>query len=673
MKIILVQLLWYILFLSGHAGATPAVSGVEIGELRNGNTKYNSRMEHNTFWLYEGEELNLICLVKNGSFLAQNNTFVFKHEQGVVKELVTDGQAEQFLVIKKVTEKHAGLYSCRLHPGDSLVGRLTVRVSPKPLNCIVYNWDRLTCRWNVTNPPDTRLVWTIVGPFYYECPHHAPNFCEWRVDDNNHLDSFKPYMSYYKMCLVSTNDTRCYYKERVYLNTIVKPDPVPLKDLRLSSPSSRTLEIRGNNTSKHKVNLLYRFHLKGGSVNQTWNSTSLYYHFTGLTPYTRYTLAVTCVPKEQSQYTSEAVHLNLTTLADVPDGPPGVTSGGFWQGLCRDNNTRDVIVYLQPIDDALRNAPRIRYNVCASDTEFVFAKEPTWGDNSIQLHLNCDAEYKLKLCGESEVGGSNHGANLTIPPSISKGTYRNFDLIVEEDTDLNVVIMTWPEFARDVQRLSPDVQHFTVYYCKRGHLDMPICKDNIEWIHLPPSNNYTFNLTEDFLRVTGDIMVGLSTDSQNTTGILWSPCVFMKRADLQKPRGLQVTENEDQNLVVKWNPTECEDRTGVVQHPFVRRYRVVYCEIDSNMYSTQERHPCPASERMKIVSKDTSVELRNVRPGYHYAVAVQAVVEDRDGPWTEWKETQISRTITTGEIAGIVIGSIVVLCFSPYGLLVLVR
>lgn len=88
-------------------------------------------MKNNTYYAYEGEKLNLKCTVKNESFLAQNNTFVLKHgEQNVDKQLVSDGKKESTLGITKVTTEHAGVYSCRLQPGNHLVGSLTVHVSP---------------------------------------------------------------------------------------------------------------------------------------------------------------------------------------------------------------------------------------------------------------------------------------------------------------------------------------------------------------------------------------------------------------------------------------------------------------------------------------------------------------------------------------------------------------
>lgn len=658
-------------------------------------TAYVSGYKHNSFpgvvlpndpYVFINHDLKLTCNLTTAISETSTSLFFTKGGNPIPKSYVHILSSRSIqLIYPIVGPEDEGNYVCKLNRTGGgrpyPIGNQLVRVDYEPkkveaIECRVYNWEKMTCEWdlgvnyNHYEHIDVQLVWTVRDAQQYDCPQITTNSCHWEAVDGR--DGFRAGMLYYMMVIVRNKKTGNETKSKLFkedTKTLVQPSSV--SGLTTSHNSTCLLLQWHHSKSLHKK--IYRMQYLS-RWKASWEVLNLddvtEKTICDLVPNTEYTIKIACKPLWDG-FWSDEVETTIKLDEDVPGASPELQPGGFVEKLCNFQDCRVITVYWRPIMDRLANGDITNYKLTSHDRDGLDSPTQiyTGTRTSGQLMLSAGKDYVVDIQGETKKGLSPHTASVLILAKTKKPPYpANFIVEAYKRADLP------HKFSLDIKWTEPTTKQrilgYTLFSCKGSSSDQ-MCLEPLKWAVLKGNqNNFSMTVHESEMQ---SLLYGISMETVHysgetvSSGILWNDCIYRKnRKPLMAPKNVRVLSLiEENSLQVEWDRFKCSEMSG-----YITRYSVYYC-------SSQTEQNCSGRYFVEDVDgRKTSVTLRDMSPEATYRVWVQAKSHAGAGPQSDPVYTTIPVTgisLTTDEIAGIVISILLVVCLALIGFYCLFR
>ncbi|XP_067678203.1 cytokine receptor-like isoform X2 [Haliotis asinina] len=629
-----------------------------------------------------GDVLNLTCNVTDPKISGNVSGYMYFTKQFDKEERALPLHYVRILSTRSIrleypveSDKQQGSYVCHLNNTEDgtpmVLGSQYVTVDYRAMavsdiNCSVYNWENMTCKWDlgrnyVNKNFNVQLVWAIMeGQF--DCPHPTKTSCSWRKFDGR--DSFHAGMIYYMSVIVTTRDRANKTMSRaqsdvftVDTKMIVKPAPV--SNLTLMDKNSTCLSLKWQHP-KPARNMMYRLRVWQGQKQQTYYQTPERRKvICGLHPAMDYVLQVSCIPIPEGHLEPHGTHSEWTsiverTLEDVPSGVPGVEISSFRYHRCSSQTSDcEVTIYWQPVPEMECNGEITEYQVTQIDTESGQMQEfEVEGSNtSLDLWVKKVRQYLIKLKARTRVGYSEHYASMVIPAYQYKLPPPT-DILVEAAGSILHISWGPPELTQN----SPagQILGYTLYYCTGSKFTYK-CVDNIQWLPFT-----TDQMAFDWSVPDGNLdnkMVGISAEMEMSnevfsSGIMWNTCVYQKRKKPSTPQKVHFSPDQpDNGLRVVWQRPDCSQDEAYITH-----YLLSYC-------TTNSQGGCAGPTVNQTVSnKDMTYMIKDLSAGVKYRVTLRAVSRTGEGPESEpITQVVVNSDLNPGEMVGVLFACLFVL------------
>ncbi|KAK3091169.1 hypothetical protein FSP39_017683 [Pinctada imbricata] len=553
----------------------------------------------------------------------------------------------------------------------------------KNIDCHVYNWYSMTCRWDLgvqyVHPDNVmvELVWAVSDGSQYDCPKLTKTSCVWVQDATR--DRFRVDMIYTMAVAVTNNRTQT--NKTTVTSDIFKIDtseivqPAPVKDLTYNT-SSTCLTLTWNHSAPvHKK--IYRLQFSGEwddrSEGKNVEVQEQSYTTCGLRPHTWYKVRIACRPvhwdgKSQTGYWSEEMALSLMTKEDLPAGAPQVLEGSYAVHSCDFVNCRNVIVYWKGVDPHESNGNITRYRLIKKDlsTHDVISRE-LGNVTNYQLSLADDRSYKIRFQAGTSVGYSPYSTEIIIPSrSNEPAPVDNF--LVEYDDDQSSgkqwLDLQWTAPAKVKRR----IVSYTLYWC-HGNKRTQKCKTEIDWKILPKRYNYyRLPITKEVLK---DLILGISVEvevsrsTKYSSGISWNNCIYIKNSKPgTAPRNFRLSPiAPDTSIKVEWDRFLCHEAQG-----YITTFNIYHCLID------EEKNCSGQAKSLVVNGRATNAIIPGLEQGKSYMFWMEAVSESGRGPQTLpiYAVVPFSE-LQPEEIAGIVVAVLFVFALAMCGVVCCIK
>ncbi|GAB1601719.1 uncharacterized protein LOC106881088 [Argonauta hians] len=646
-------------------------------------------------YLFIGETLVLNCTLSGLRSRGKVSEMYFTHNTTTVipKESTTqlDISTRQ-LNISITSPRDAGEYTClisspiffrRITP-PQIIGSQFVEVeykvqSVKEIDCRVYNWEKMTCTWdlgtrylNMDNMNIT-LGWTI-SKRQYNCPHQTPTSCTWYL--NKDPSSFQPDENYRMQISVRNTKRNVVKKSRIfYVHSALIVKPAKLHSIKCQPYNSSCINLSWNHS--HPLICRVRYHSQWDASN-IWRErdvTRKSFLLCGLTPYTLYNFSISCLPQiTEKPFWSDKTTITFKTPSEVPEKAPVMPGTYFRLTHLMSPHCSQVMLYWKKVPLQYQyGKPQgflIQYRLKHDNWMEVEVRQ---GLASAMICLKPDKAYELRMYSRNDVNFSTGYSTLFIETVDGRpGQPVNFtaETVPIKGTTLFNLTLTWGKPSmNNVKGIKS--WKYLLMWCHKTSDIIYNCEDDPKWIHLP---NFTLGHS---MRVKGrymkNLILGLATKatvaeveprledgSRNSdyernvsSGLVWAPCIFRKDwKPLRAPSSMKFGDITDKSLLINWLPLECEQSpTQIIE------YLIHYCPVNSS-----KTCPGPASVA-HARGNDSSYVLTALTPGLQYRVWMQAVSPAGKGPISSPIFSAIVNDKLTSEaIAAIIISVIIFIC-----------
>ncbi|XP_033738178.1 uncharacterized protein LOC117325807 [Pecten maximus] len=565
-----------------------------------------------------------------------------------------------------------GNYVCKLnttHGTPKIIANQYVKVEFAPkvveeIDCRVYNWENLTCVWDLgvryIHMEDIKidLVWTVERMEHADCPHHTATSCTWKmgVFDSTYFDG----MMYYMQLTIHNKRTGDMAKSRLMkkdTRRIVEPASVSNVKYTYNSTcmTFSWLHSRPNNSKVFYIQYNSEWdphHWKKLEISNGNTNVSI----CGLTPYTIYVVKIRCSPLVDG-FLSKEVDTTLLTKEDAPGAAPSLQSGCFSEQTCDMlKDCRQIILYWQPIPRTAANG-MIKYYQITKVTQSTGSKEETYVSHANQgsLVLAQSQDYVIEIRGATKAGLSPHFSTIFIPAQSKMPVFpENFVVeVVNTSSDgQKLVRMIWEAPQTDERDVDLSISSYTVYMCK-GSPNLHRCSSEpLQWKVLNPGvNEFYTNVSRTSIEFT---IFGISMETKMTSGekissgILWNSCLFNKNErPTIAPKNFALMEYPGDNRVrLDWDLFQCHE-----SHGYIHSYLIFFCK------ASRDGNCTGLVKVMTVSGKTTTFTLQHLETETTYRVWLAAEAEAGQGPVTSPLYTTVQHPIKVGismeEIGGI--------------------
>jgi hypothetical protein len=513
-----------------------------------------------------------------------------------------------------------------------LVGVPPVKPVITPTDCIVYNWENMTCTWqpehqqwkNITNlKTNSSLIWTIIQDGkkseFYECPdqpladiltrHHRKNECHWKKLDGQ--NSFKSDMTYY-MYVEAQNALGRARSDIVTVHTRHLVLPNPVGDLRMVNRNSTSITLTWKRPSPSLSPVIYRLQYRS-----QWNdmimveTTQSIFTLSNLIPNTDYTVQVTVKPAEEGYWSSPS-KLTVSSLKDVPKINPAITQGGFVVNSCG-MDCRNITIFWQSISEAYWHGDDFHYLVtiektCGINQNSREDRNVSSMKTSLSVKANMNCKYLFVVWSENEHGRAPGPDPTPIVVDSQENMPPHGFEIIANALNTTYIDIQWENHSNSETEVM-------VFWCRGSYLDKE-CRPPMHWQSVPHKQSWAsvMLLGDADYR---DYLFGVAwINDEHTGGIHWSECVYDNLSRSPPPNGNVSTYDAPGSLLVQWNShQDCQKQRG-----YIISYLIYYCPVCDN------KKCCLDSERTVTVPRTTShYILRGLEYRQEYRVRLKSV------------------------------------------------
>ncbi|XP_052774868.1 uncharacterized protein LOC128213303 [Mya arenaria] len=637
-------------------------------------------------YIYIGNILTLMCNLTTyepGDYDSQNLFFSRRNDEIIASTYITIESTRSIVLRYPIrSSEDGGNYLCKLNRRNNrpeIIGNqfVVVEYEPQPVtdvNCRVYNWQNMTCTWDLgvkyVHPDtiDVSLIWTIDST-QSVCPHPTKTSCSWwEVDEEN---SFMSDLPYYMGVIVTNKRTGIRYPESVPgqsvdTNRIVEPTPVQ----DLAAEKNTTCIMLSWKHRKIRRDKVYKLDFKS-EHDMYWQTKHLdsarKITLCGLSPHTLYNFSVQCIPRlltgEVKGFWSKPAYIAVRTETGIPKKSPVIASGSYMETACQHFNCKKVHIYWKPLTTLEANG-----NVSFYKVDFQNLRTGLGWDSSrvttseISLMFIKSDPYQVQIRAATSKGVADVFSNMFIPGNDFKPSVP--DHRVEAGNSSVTVYWDFPE-----DMTSPywhNLTSFTVFWCT-GFVGDLRCEKPIEFKDVSITERSLDVFTADLKSHIFGVAVNALSKSGKfiSSGFKWNSCMYRKNAEPEvAPMNIRLSAYQpDDSLSIEWERLSCDDSVS-----YIVSYHINICPTRGGYNCTGEVNT------FTVPNTFSSYTAEGLDIGTRYKVWVNAVSEAGSGPNSETVYgVVINRSLTKGEIAGIVIGGLIVFIIFLVGIVLCTR
>ncbi|XP_062583743.1 uncharacterized protein LOC134245486 [Saccostrea cucullata] len=624
---------------------------------------------------YFGEPINLTCTLKaqkgdSSKALSEGRLYFLsskleqnKDDRTLYGQPLGDpgrvGIRIQDMVNRTASKKNKYMHYVCLYDQESqerpcLVDQIFVEIeykprAPKSGSCVVYNWERMECYWDLVveyrqlhgitdisvEYLNASLDYSLTTEKWSRCPlsvNGTQVTCVIKEEKN-----FPLFMGHYYFRLI-VNNTKTLHsavtQTEFMTNTLVKPAKVQ----PVSALANKTSIHLKWSVEKPYQPQLFRIRFVTTSdlkQNPPWkeiNTTKTEVILSDLLPYREYTIWIAAIPLVRNLSTgfwSDTVKTQNTTLQDVPSDVPKVNPGFY---ACVDANCSAVMIFWKPIDDEDKNGIITKYRIITEINGTQSQKQEVENPSAIGYKVPVDRRFdtKIKVNVATEVGyAAKSDSSVIIPPFHNRPSYPE-NIVVYFSTLLKMY--HHPKFQSDkkimyvLPWMFPIPSQFLAFF---GEINTEIIR--VE----KGQRDYQKELqvTDSFEKFAFGISVDaymIKTGRFISSGIKWSQCAYAVDAVPTEPVDIDPVlsdESSNNTMLFTWSGYSCRThRVGPVQN-----FTVAVCAIDSN-------EKCEGTPMTIVLSGNTtSYRVTNLIGGELYKITVTAAFKGGNSPTAQFK------------------------------------
>ncbi|CAC5381540.1 unnamed protein product [Mytilus coruscus] len=434
----------------------------------------------------------------------------------------------------------------------------------KDFSCVVYNWENVICKWNITESIEIKTVkvyWQPIVPFskWYYCPKLTNSTsCEWSINDHN-IDIERKH----NISVSINNNLHNFFLVR--WNESVYPDPVNDLFALAKNMSCVLLEWQHSDNAHNKTfKVMYKPEraLKTKILTLCSEKGVVRREICHLKPYTRYEIQVTCKPDRKGIW-SNKVRTTIRTNKTVPECPPSTDIGGYSWIQPSKNSSADVTIFWKQIEKSKWNGDKIQYGVYLISTKGITLLQSS-GKFYSTFNIDTSVQYQAFLYSYNEIGNSTL-ESVQIP------SYKDIEFVEEVVAVKDIESQTKLYWTSTVTK---DTSSYNLFWCEQAFWD--ICKDTPHTIEISSADGHSYSTLPGPFTNASTYLFGVSYTSMNnmTSGFKWSDCYIDVNKEFHLK--LQVTLYPKENgVLVKWRLPKCNFEK-VKQ--LISYYNIHFCE-----------------------------------------------------------------------------------------------
>ncbi|XP_061175053.1 uncharacterized protein LOC133184166 isoform X2 [Saccostrea echinata] len=546
--------------------------------------------------------------------------------------------------------------------------------APKSGSCVVYNWEKMECYWDLVveyrqlhgitdisvEYLNASLDYSLTTEKWSRCPlsvNGTQVTCVIKEEKNSPL-----FMGHYYFRLI-VNNTKTLHsavtQTEFMTNTLVKPAKVH----SVSALANKTSIHLKWSVEKPYQPQLFRIRFVTTSdldQNPPWkeiNTTKTEAILNDLLPYREYTIWIAAIPLVRNQSTgfwSDTTKAHNTTLQDVPSDVPEMDPGFY---TCVDTNCTAVFIFWKPIEDEHKNGIIKKYRIITeingTQTQKYEIENPSAIADKVPVDNRFDTKIKVNVA--TEVGYSpKSDSSLIIPAFHQRPPYPENIIVQALNSSLIKLSWTAPKIPEDVRKYM--ITNYSIMWCKGDHTG---CKGEINSEILPIKKGWKnywreLSVTDSFEKFAFGISVEaflIKTGRFISSGIKWSQCSYAVDAVPKEPVDIDPVlidthETSNSTMLFNWSSYSCKnDRVGPVQN-----FTVTVCTINIS-------ENCEGTPRIVVLSGNTtSYRVTDLIGGKLYKITVTAAFKGGNSPTGQFKfkspATSLFNSSNTGGAEG---------------------
>ncbi|KAK3593373.1 hypothetical protein CHS0354_021945 [Potamilus streckersoni] len=524
--------------------------------------------------------------------------------------------------------------------------------NPENFTCQVYNWDRLTCTWDMIpyfhkEDITVECFWKSDLQSGYSniwgSDFSTKTFTSFTMDSFNMMPK---YWFYFNITNIARNIVNTSATFEINPFKIVKPAPVEL--ISFENVNDTCVTVAWSHSRQFRPKMFRVRYTSECSSEQQITTQEMIGTVCDLNPYTNYTFVVDSIPVDQMSkgtalntvgFISDPRNSSITTKSAVSGANPKLLS--YTDVPCPKSSCRNILVYWKPLSPCdLHDSPSSQqYEIIIKQR----GSEVIW--NSVAMDSKAvshtlmlpdeDKVYDVKLRVITGNGKKREDfSHLVIWPRNQSPIAPS--MVVEYDTMKNgtkfYIILSLTEAQSQTSQI--------LYWCRvvRGSG----CQEPMSFREINDSSEEIFigNYVMDF-----NIKFGV--ESQHNTngeitrsGIQMAGCIYHKdQKPLIPPKNFHIAQGiseREGELSIKWDPYACND----LESGYVQNYNLYFCLVNDE--SSCNFNHSKLDLNAVLVERDIhNYTIRNLKPGGRYKVWLTARTSAGEGPPTDPIDTYI--------------------------------
>ncbi|KAH3848973.1 hypothetical protein DPMN_091358, partial [Dreissena polymorpha] len=487
-----------------------------------------------------------------------------------------------------------------------------------------------------------------------ECLRQTRTSCEWWAVDG--LDSFQSDLTYYMAVSILNNITQVWYPQRAVVNTIVteeivEPAPVEFR----SSVANSTCVVLSWKHSKTIRLKAYRLDFRSQQDTE-WETKHLgnaeEQTLCGLRPFTRYDFSITCRPLlfrgRETGFWSRPAQISIQTDEDVPNVGPEILPGSYTEQRCLTHYCTTVMLYWKPLSLRESNGNVTFYQLSWTSSRSNGWVNVTMTNTQGHVFVSPGEAHIVRIWAATRKGLSAKPSTIVIPAVHQKPPIPEHRV----EANNNNLTIYW-SLLSPVAAVAPwsNMTSYTVFWC-HGNEN---CQEPIRWQTVPISEDqFTLELPQFRSHMFGVALNAVTSSGEAiSSGFKWNTCIYRQHAvPLISPGNVRRSAYQPNGgLSVDWDTLSCD-----VSDAYIVSYTVNVCP------SLHGDNCTGALSTYSIKGGQSSISVQGLTVGDRYRVWISAYSAAGSGPNSEAiYSIIIDRSLKPGEIAGLVVGGLVVI------------